>query len=165
MHRRTRCGGYLAIAMLVVSCSTALWIRQVDVSEAPVSIPDVENWKDDCGEKEPTEFFLLKFCKNPDGSGEIGVRGYHRTKGREVYIGKAWGIYKDPVGGLIPVNLSRLQVLLMLEDGREFLGAPGVKPEMSSVDDRYGNQVGIKLRLKSANGTYAERVIMADNAP
>lgn len=163
MHRRTRCGGYLVLAMLVMSVTTVLYLRQHTASEArQVAIPDVGLWKGDCGEFQPIEFFLLKFCKNPNGSGEIGVRGFHLTKGREMYIGKAWGIYKDPAGGIMPVNLKRIRVLLVLEDGREFPGAAGARPEMSAIFDKKGDQVGIKLRLKGADGSYAERVMMAD---
>ncbi|MBI2036854.1 MAG: hypothetical protein HYT14_00640 [Candidatus Liptonbacteria bacterium] len=163
MHRRTYCGGYLMIAILVMSFTTVLYLRQHPASEAHQTVnPDVELWKDDCGEFQPIEFFLLKFCKNPDGKGEIGVRGFYLTKGREIYIGKAWGITKDPAGGIMPVNLKRIRVLLVLEDGREFPGATGMKPEMTAIFDKKGDQVGIKLRLKGADGSYAERVLMAD---
>ncbi|OGZ02487.1 MAG: hypothetical protein A3G64_02170 [Candidatus Liptonbacteria bacterium RIFCSPLOWO2_12_FULL_60_15] len=163
MHRRTRCGGYLMLVMLVMSVTTLLYLRQHPASEAhQVTVPDVERWTEDCGEFQPIEFFLLKFCANPDGKGEIGVRGFYLTKGREVYIGKAWGITKDPAGGIMPVNLKRIRVLLVLKDGREFQGAAGAKPEMTAVFDKRGDQIGIKLRLRGADGSYAERVMMAD---
>lgn len=127
----------------------------------PPLVPDVERWKP-CEVRKPLPFFATVYCANPDGSGEIGARAYHITKNGWVFLGKAWGMRKI-WGGLRGLDFSTIQAMMLLEDGRPFFGARGAQPEFVPVLDGRGREtIGLRIRLRGADGSYAERIIMRD---
>lgn len=161
MLRRTHCGGYLVIVILALS---ALFAAGADDGWKRRGIPDVERWSP-CEVRRTYPFFETVYCANPDGSGEIGAHAYHVTTDGRIFLGKAWGMRKK-WGGLLGLDYTNIQVVMLLEDGRIIFGARGAQPEFIPIlGTRNGEAIGLRIRLRGEDGMYTERVIMANIVP
>ncbi|MBI2036855.1 MAG: hypothetical protein HYT14_00645 [Candidatus Liptonbacteria bacterium] len=146
---------FLAVAVLLPAAAHGE--RQGKVR----AVPDVERWKP-CETRKPHPLFETVYCMNPDGSGEIGAHAYHLTAHGRVFLGKAWGMRKK-WGGLFGLDYTNIQAMLLLENGRMFFGARGAQPEFVPILGKpSGEAIGLRIRLRGADGSYAERVIMRD---
>ncbi|KKW47544.1 MAG: hypothetical protein A2128_00425 [Candidatus Liptonbacteria bacterium GWC1_60_9] len=150
------------LATLALLLAVAILLPPVARGEGQErAIPNVERWRP-CETRRPYPFFETVFCMNPNGSGEIGAHAYHLTARGRVFLGKAWGVRKK-WGGLFGLNYANIRAVMMLEDGRLFFGARGAKPEFVPILDTSGVEtIGLRIRLKGPDGSYAKRVIKKD---
>ena len=102
---------------------------------------------------------FIDFCADPDWSGEHwGIVAYYGDSSPRDYLALAWGIWYR--AGRRP-DLSRLRVLLRLDDGTSFVGASGARPQFTCRSEERGECVDLAVKLRGADGTMAERVFSA----
>lgn len=102
--------------------------------------------------------FYVDYCADPKwGDRHWGVVAYYAGSSRRDYLAMAWGIWYGPRRS---PDLSRLRVLIRLDDGRSFLGASGARPQFTCRADDRGDCVGVAVKLRGADGTTTERVFL-----
>jgi hypothetical protein len=125
---------------------------------SPATAPPVETWTDcypidnDLAERLG---FYIDYCADPSWNGRHwGIVAYRAGATRQQYLAMAWGIWYG--AGQRP-DLKSLRVLIVLDDGRPFLGALGARPEFKCRDDDRGECAAVTVRLRGADGKVAER--------
>jgi hypothetical protein len=140
------------VALLVCSgCGTLLPLRH--------DVYPVYSWKE-CypidNEMALRLSVYIDYCADPDWDGQHwGVVAYYAGSAPKEYLALAWGIWYRPHR---PADLSHLQVMLRLDDGRSFLGALGARPQFTCRSGERGECSVVVVKLRGADGSEAERV-------
>jgi hypothetical protein len=152
---RIRGAGLTAFALIVTAgCGGAVW--------SSPEIRPVYTWTDcypiDNDVAQRLGVFV-DFCEDPDWRGQHwGIVAYYADARPRDYLALAWGIWyradRRP-------DLSGLRVLLRLEDGTNFVGASGARPQFTCRPDGRSECADLVVTLRGGNGSQAERVVHA----
>lgn len=150
----------LALAMGVSLASACAAVRPTDSpNKTATAIPAVETWTE-CLRSDGDFFGLvILLCRDPAGEKhDYGAVAYSAEPSQETYIGKLWGL---KFYGRDGYNAARIRILLRLDNGRDFLGGIGARPEFDDhPNSPEEGKALLTIRLQGVDGAVGERTII-----